>query len=161
MPKRQIFYSFHYDSDVMRTQQIRNIGAIDGNQPTSPNNWEVVKKAGDAAIKKWIDDNMNNRSCVVVLVGEKTYERKYVKYEIEKAWNEGKGLLGIYIHNIRCPRNGTCAKGKNPFDEFTFNGTDTKLSTKVNCYDPSPANAYNEITANLSAWIEDAIAARS
>lgn len=40
MAKRQIFYSFHFDNDVMRVQQIRNIGAIEDNKPISPNDWD-------------------------------------------------------------------------------------------------------------------------
>ena len=84
--KRQVFYSFHYKNDVMRVAQIRNIGAIEGNKPVSENEWEEVKKKGNQAIEKWIDDNMQNRSCVIVLVGEETSNRQWVKYEIEKAW---------------------------------------------------------------------------
>lgn len=38
--KRQVFYSFHFDNDAMRAQQIRNIGMIEGSEPVSPNNWE-------------------------------------------------------------------------------------------------------------------------
>ncbi len=79
--KRQIFYSFHFDKDVFRVQQIRNMGALEENKPVSPNDWETVKKGGDAAIEKWIDDNMKNRSCVVVLIGEDTYKRPWVKYD--------------------------------------------------------------------------------
>ena len=64
--KRQIFYSFHYDNDVFRVAQIRSIGALEDNKPVSANDWEKVKQGGDKAIEKWIDDNMNYRSCVVV-----------------------------------------------------------------------------------------------
>lgn len=52
MVKRQIFYSFHYEKDVWRVQQIRNMGVIDGNPPVSPNEWEEVKKKGGNAIRK-------------------------------------------------------------------------------------------------------------
>lgn len=41
---------------------------------------------------------------MVVLIGEDTAKRKWVKYEIKKAWNEGKGVLGIYIHNLKDPK---------------------------------------------------------
>ncbi len=67
--KRQVFYSFHYKNDVMRVQLVRNMGVIEGNTPVSANDWEEIKKKGDDAVKKWIDDNMNYRSCVIVLVG--------------------------------------------------------------------------------------------
>lgn len=159
MAKRQVFYSFHFDNDVMRVQQIRNIGAIEDNKPVSSNDWEEVKKKGDAGIKKWINDNMDYRSCVVVLIGEQTANRPWVKYEIEKAWNDGKGLLGIHIHNLKCPRNGTCSRGSNPFDQFNLKDG-RKLSSIVKCYNPDSTDAYNNIKNNIESWIEDAIAAR-
>lgn len=160
MPKRQIFYSFHFDNDVMRVQQIRNIGALEDNKPVSANDWEEVKKKGQASIEKWIDDNMKSRSCVVVLVGEKTADRPWVDYEIRKAWNDGKGLLGIYIHNLKCPRKGKSLKGSNPFDQINFK-SGSKLSSVVSCYDPSSNDTYNDIKDNIEQWIEKAIAQRT
>lgn len=134
--KRQVFYSFHFGNDVMRVQQIRNIGAIEGNEPVSPNNWEEIRRTGKSAVEKWIDDNMRHKSCVVVLVGSETANRKWVDYEIRKAWNEGKGLFGIYIHNLKDPRTGICRKGANPFDNVPLeNGQ--RLSSLVPCYDPN------------------------
>ena len=159
MAKRQVFYSFHYDNDVFRVQQIRNIGALEDNKPVSANEWESVKRGGEASIKKWIDDNLRYKSCVIVLVGEETANRKWVRYEIEKAWELGKGLVGVYIHNLKDPRTGKSSKGKNPFDQFEFNDG-TKLSSVVNCYNPKPNDAYNEIKNNLEDWIEEAIASR-
>lgn len=159
MPKRQIFYSFHFDNDVMRVQQVRNIGALEDNKPASPNQWEEVKRKGDASIEKWIDDNMKGRSCTVVLIGEETADRPWVKHEIKKAWEDGKGLLGIHINNLKCPRNGKGKNGKNPFDQFTF-----KQRGKVvvpSCYSPSINDAYNDIAGSLEDWVEAAIAQRS
>ncbi|MDP2301046.1 MAG: TIR domain-containing protein [Ignavibacteria bacterium] len=157
MAKRQIFYSFHFDNDVMRVQQIRNIGSLEENKPVSVNDWEQIKKGGDKSIEKWIDDNMKYKSCVVVLVGSSTANRQWVKYEIGKAWNDGKGLVGIYIHNLKCPRNGTCSQGSNPFDTFTFKDSDKKLSSVVKCYNPKSSDAYNDIAANIEIWVEEAI----
>ena len=112
---KQIFYSFHFGNDVMRVQQIRNIGVIEGNKPVTAQKWEEVKKAGNAAVEKWIDDNMKGKSAVVVLIGEETWNRPWVDFEIRKGWDSGKGVLGIHIHNIKCPTNGTCSVGANPF----------------------------------------------
>ena len=159
--KRQVFYSFHFDNDVMRVQQIRNIGSLEDNKPVSANDWEEVKKKGDAGIKKWINDNMDYRSCVVVLVGEKTAARPWVKYEIEKAWKDGKGLLGIYVHNLNCPKktkatgNGKCNQGANPFDSFKFKKGDKVYTIK--CHNPKSTDAYNDIKNNIEDWIEAAI----
>jgi len=158
MPKRQVFYSFHYANDVFRVQLIRNIGVIEDNKPVSENSWEDVKRKGDEGIKKWINDNMYYRSCVIVLIGAETATRKWVRYENKKAWVDKKGLLGIYIHNLNCPRNGTCSKGDNPFDHFTFQDG-TKLSSKVKCHNPNPNAPYKDIRDNLEAWVEEAIQA--
>lgn len=92
---RKAFYSFHYKQDNWRVSQVRNIGVIDGNQPASDNDWETIKKGGDKAIKKWIDDQLNGKSVAIVLIGEKTAGRKWINYEIENAWNNNKGVLGI------------------------------------------------------------------
>lgn len=159
MAKRQIFYSFHYDNDVFRVQQIRNIGALEENKPVSANEWETVKRGGETSIKKWIDENLKYKSCLVVLIGTETANRKWVKYEIEKAWNDGKAVLGIYIHNLKCPRNGTCSQGANPFEQFTLKNN-RQLSSIVKCYNPKSHDAYNDIKDNLEDWIEDAIANR-
>ena len=84
MTKRQVFYSFHYENDVMRVQQIRNIGVLEGYCPVSPNGWEEVKCKRDKDIKEWINNTMQYRSCVIVLIGEKTAHQKWVIYEIKK-----------------------------------------------------------------------------
>jgi len=158
MPKRKIFYSFHFDNDVMRVQQVRNMGVIEGNEPVKPNEWEEVKKKGQASIEKWIDETMVTKDCVIVLIGSDTHTRPWVKYEMKKAWESGKGLFGIHIHNLNCPNNGTCAKGKNPLDAFTFKSGDKIVTPMV--YDPKASDAYGEISRNLSTWVEAAIAQR-
>jgi hypothetical protein len=152
-----VFYSFHYDNDVNRVQLIRNIGAIAGEQPVRPNEWEAIKKQGDAAVEKWIDDNMKNKTCVVVLIGAETSERKWVKHEIKRAWELKKGLLGIYIHNIKCMNSGTCSKGNNPFQSWNVSGV--SMTTLVTTYDPSSASAYSDIEKNLQTWVATAVGA--
>lgn len=163
--KRQVFYSFHFDKDVFRVQQIRNMGVLDGDEPASPNEWEKLQKT-DGGVKKWIDNNMNYRSCVIVLIGEDTAKRPWVDYEIRKAWNDKKGILGIYVHNLCCPKKtketgvGTCKQGSNPFDNIKFT-TGSKMSSVVKCYNPKSSDAYNDIKNNIENWIEDAINSRN
>lgn len=159
MARVPVFYSFHFDNDVMRVQQIRQMGMIDGDEPVSKNDWETVKKRGDAAVEKWIDDNMNYKRCVVVLIGTDTHKRPWVIHEIKKAWVDGRGLIGIHIHNLNCPNNGTCSKGKNPFDQFTFK-KNSGVVVVPPVYDPPASNTYNHIKDNLAAWVDGAIALR-
>ncbi|MCO5110289.1 MAG: TIR domain-containing protein [Burkholderiaceae bacterium] len=117
---RKVFYSFHYQPDSWRVSQVRNIGAIEDNKPAKDNDWETVTKGGDKAIEKWIDEQMSGRSCVVVLIGSATANRKWINHEIKKAWADGKGLVGVHIHGLKNSEGKTCAKGANPFDGFTL-----------------------------------------
>ncbi len=161
MVKRRTFFSFHYRPDNWRAGQVRNIGAIEGNEPVSDNDWEAVTRGGDAAIKRWIDDQMYGKSCVIVLIGSQTSGRKWIKYEIQKAWNDGKGLLGIHIHNIQDRNGNQSAKGANPFYSLSLNGT--RLSSIVKAYDPPykrSTDVYAYIADNISDWVEEAIRIR-
>jgi len=158
---RKVFYSFHYDADNWRASKVRNIGAIEGNQPATDNDWESVKRGGDPAIQRWIDGQLSGRSCAIVLIGAGTAGRKWIKYEIEKAWNEKKGLLGIHIHKITDRYEKTSSKGVNPFAEYNINNV--PLTSIVQTYDPIGVDSkavYNYIAANLSTWIDTAIATR-
>lgn len=161
---RRVFYSFHYKPDNWRASQVRNIGVVEGNTPVSDNNWEAVKKGGDTAIQKWIDDQLNGRSCSIVLIGKDTAGRKWIKYEIEKTWNDGKGVLGIYIHNLKDSDGNQSSKGENPFDDFTMKRDNKKLSNIVKAYYPpysTSTNVYDYIKNNLDNWVEEAISIRN
>ena len=91
---RKVFFSFHFNNDFWRTQQVRNMNALEGNPLCSANAWEEVKKKGDAAVEQWIANEMRGRSCVIVLVGAETANRKWVRREIVKGWNDKKGVPG-------------------------------------------------------------------
>lgn len=159
---RKVFYSFYYKEDNWRASQVRNMGVIEGNQPVSDNDWEQIKIGGDEAIKRWINQQLNGRSCTIVLIGTNTAGRKWIKYEIEKSWNDKKGLLGIYIHNLKDADGNQSKKGRNPFDDFTLNGK--MLSQVVKTYDPPYSDSkkvYEYIQNNIASWVEEAISIRN
>ena len=159
--RRRVFFSFHYKPDNWRAAQVRNMGMVEGNTPVSDNDWESVTRGGDAAIKRWIDRQMYGKSCAIVLIGRQTSGRKWIKYEIQKAWNDGKGLLGIHIHNLQDRNGNQSAKGPNPFYNLSLNGT--RLSSIVKTYAPPhkrSTNVYAHIADNIADWAEDAIRIR-
>ncbi|NTU74200.1 TIR domain-containing protein [Candidatus Roizmanbacteria bacterium] len=163
MAKRNCFYSFHYIPDNWRAATVRSIGAIDGNKPTSDNNWETVKKGGDAAIEKWISDQMSGKSCVVVLAGSNTAGRKWINHEIIKGWDDGKGVVGIYIHGLKDSDGKVSSKGDNPFDYIGYGNTGKKLSSIVKCYNPTGSTSqerYDWISKHLANAVEEAIKIR-
>src|SRR5579864_8954402 len=128
---RKAFYSFHYKPDNSRASQVRNMGAIEGNVPVSDNDWESVTKGGDAAIQKWIAEQLVGTSCTIVLVGQNTAGRKWISHEISESWNRGKGVVGIHIHNLKDLAGLQSVSGTNPFDFVTFTNNKQKLSSVV------------------------------
>lgn len=161
--KRQVFYSFHYQLDSWRASQVRNIGVVEGNSPVSDNDWETIKKGGDEAIKRWINDQMRYRSCTVVLVGSNTANRRWINYEIVKAWNDRKGVVGIHIYGLKNREGNTSCKGDNPFDYITYGDSGKKLSSIAKCYNPQGSNSkevYDWISEHLSNAVEEAIQIR-
>jgi|HubBroStandDraft_6_1064221.scaffolds.fasta_scaffold33397_2 hypothetical protein len=158
---RKVFYSFHYDNDCWRTQQIRNIGFIDGSRPVTANAWEAVKRGGDSAVEKWIADQLVGRSCTVVLVGADTANRKWVLHEIVESWNAKKGIVGIRVNRLKDSSGHQSSAGANPFDSVTVGGK--PLSSVVKLYSPTSqisTEAYAAITNGISNWIEEAIEIR-
>ncbi len=157
---RRVFYSFHYKPDSQRAAQVRNIGSIEGNESATDNDWETVTKGGDATIKKWIADQMNYRTCTVVLVGSNTANRKWINHEIVKSWDENMGVVGIHIHGLKNLDSETSSKGKNPFEYLTHVNSGKRLSSIVKCYDPGGRTSrekYDWISKYLADAIEEAI----
>jgi hypothetical protein len=160
---KRVFFSFHYKPDNWRASQVRQMGVIEGDAPVSDNDWEKITKGGDDAIKRWIADQMSGKSCAVVLIGAETAGRKWINHEIIKAWDDKKGVLGVYIHNLKNSDQNQSTIGGNPFDNITLGTNGLKLSTVVKAYDPPYADsskAYCYIKENLSSWVEAAIKIR-
>lgn len=159
---RKVFYSFHYNNDCWRTQQVRNIGFIEGSKPVSANDWEEVKRGGNAAVEKWIANQLSGRSCTVVLVGAETANRKWVRYETIESWNSGKGVVGIRIHSLKDSDGNQSVAGPNPFETLTVG--EKPMSSIVKLYRPtstSSTEAYAAIVGGISDWIEEAIEIRN
>ncbi|HMR72619.1 MAG TPA: TIR domain-containing protein [Candidatus Saccharibacteria bacterium] len=140
---RKVFFSFHYARDAWRVAQVRNSNVIT-NLEKSPfydkAEWESIKRNGDQAVKNWIDKQLAGTSVTVVLIGKETASRKWVKYEIQKSIELGKGLLGVHISGIKDQNGDTDTLGANP------------LPTGYPVYKWNANNG----AANLGKWIEDA-----
>ena len=155
---RKVFYSFHYEPDNWRAAQVRNMGVIEGNSPASDNDWESVKRGGDPAIASWIDRQLHGKSCAVVLIGAQTAGRKWIDYEIKTAWEGGKGLLGIYIHNLKGRDGRPSLPGMSPFTGFRVG--EKPLTSIVKAYNPPYSDSkqvHAYIFRNFADWIEEAI----
>jgi hypothetical protein len=160
---RKVFYSFHYDADGARVSQVRNMGVVEGSPIASDNEWESIKRGGDRAIQAWIDAQMSGTSCCVVLIGTATANRKWVNYEIAKAWNQRKGVVGIHIYELKNLQGEKATRGPNPLD-YVYISAGRPVSSVAKTYDPPQFDSrevYAHIKTNLPAWIEEAIRLRT
>lgn len=155
---RKTFFSFHYENDIWRANQVRNSWVTKPNTEaagfTDAAAFEEVKKGGDAAIKKWIDTQLSGTSVTVVLIGAETSDRNYVKYELQKSFEKGNGLVGIYIHQIKDSKGNVSSKGSNQFGEIGKDdkGNSVYFSSSYTSYDWVDDDGYN----NIGKWIEAA-----
>jgi hypothetical protein len=161
----QCFYSFHFKPDNWRAATVRSIGVIDGNKPASDNEWESITSGidKDQKIKSWIARQMQGKACAIVLVGAETSNRKWINYEIVKAWDDGLGVVGINIHGLKNNDGVISTQGANPFSVISHGPTKKQLSEIVKCYNPTGANSrerYDWIVRNLANAVEEAITIR-
>lgn len=149
---RRVFFSFHYERDNWRASQVRNSWVTKPDRETAgfwdAAEWESVKKQGDIAVKRWINNQLEGTSVTVVLIGAETSSRKWVRYEIEKSYEKGNGIVFIYIHKLKDKDGNTDKKGDTDFGKI--NGHD--FSDLYTIYDWVDDNGYE----NLGDWVERA-----
>lgn len=155
---RRVFFSFQYKNDVWRAMQVRNSWVIKDDRKASgfidAAAFEELKKKGDDSIKRWIRDQLVGTSVTVVLIGKDTSNREYIKYELEKSWEKGNGILGIYVHNLKDKDGYTSKKGDNSFGPiFTSYKDDKKyFFERFKTFNWKTDDGYN----NIGKWIEEA-----
>ena len=154
---RRVFFSFYYERDIWRANQIRNSWVTKPDRETAgfwdAASWESVKKQGNDAIRRWINSQLEGTSVTVVLIGAETSNREWVRYEILKSYERGNGMLGIYTHKIKDREGKTDTKGENHFGEiFKKNGKSVYFWQLYSTYDWIDDNGYDK----LGDWIEKA-----
>lgn len=120
--KRRVFFSFHYQNDIWRVNQVRQSwrynhvntreteGFFDGSI------WESSKRTGPDSLKALIREGVKNTSVTCVLVGSQTYQRRWVRYEIARSVVKGNGLLAVKVHRMGDSQGKVSSEGPNPLD---------------------------------------------
>jgi MTH538 TIR-like domain (DUF1863) len=156
---RHVFYSLHYDADRSRVAGILGASALQGNLEAKLPEWDKIKRSGDFAIKRWVENALKGRSCCVVLIGAQTASRPWVRYEIRRAHELKLAMFGIHVHHLADAKGLQSAKGDNPFEH-----PDSGLgggAASVLVFDPPETEsklAYRHIVDNLADWAELAVA---
>lgn len=154
---RRVFFSFHYERDIWRANVVRNSWVTKEREAAGfwdASLWEEAQKKGEEAIKKMIEDGLKNTSVAAVLIGRETSGRKWVRYEVRRSHEDGKGLLAVYIHGIEDNGGKTDEKGDTHFGEIgtDANGKSVYFSQLYPSYDWVADKGYD----NFGEWVENA-----
>lgn len=76
--------------------------------------YEDAKRSGADAVSRLILKHLENTTVTVVLIGEDTASRSWVRYEIDQSIARKNGLLGIYIHHLKDQNGLTTPGGPKP-----------------------------------------------
>jgi hypothetical protein len=148
---RRVFFSFHYQKDIWRVNQVRNSGEftdVTGVDTFYDNSlWEAAKKKGEAALKKLIAEGMHNSSMTTVLAASETWRRPWVVYEMVKSFERGNGLMTLWIDQVKDAAGKTSTRGYNPLACVNFELTSDGKAAAITYYDGSIWKAYGTIDA--------------
>lgn len=114
---RRVFFSFHFDDDIWRANQVRNANVVEGPDVAGffdHSEYEEAQKTGDEGIKRMINRHLKDTSVTIVLIGTNTASRRWVKYEIAQSIAQKNGLLGVYIHHLKDRNSETSTRGPKP-----------------------------------------------
>src|ERR1017187_6481845 len=136
---RTVFFSFHYQRDIMRAQIVKQHYVTKGNYAAAGffdgSLEEKAKKDGDEVVRKMINTGLDGCTVLCLLIGKETYDRRWVHYEIFKSIELGMGVLGIRIHQISDPNHGADEAGHNPFNCLGYGIKSGKLCPMIHYKD--------------------------
>tara|TARA_B100000315_G_C14300988_1_gene461842 strand:+ start:63 stop:506 length:444 start_codon:yes stop_codon:yes gene_type:complete len=116
--ERKVFFCFDYQRDLWRVKKIINLPHITSCAAAGfldDELWEETEMKGDEAVKKLIDDSLENTSVTVLCIGERTVSRKFIDYEIEQSIRRGNGIVGIQIHHLKDTQGNVDSAGNIPY----------------------------------------------
>jgi len=104
--RRHVFISHHHKDDAGvdgMTKLLGDAGCQIRNSSIRafrPENQERMKngKVSDETIRRWLRSKISWAGTVVVLIGKETHSRRWVDWEIEQAFRQGKRIIGVWEH---------------------------------------------------------------
>ena len=126
---RRVFFSFHYQDVIdFRANVVRNHWLTKPDREDAgffdASIWENAKRTSPLAVKRLINKEVQNTSVTVVLIGSKTYVRRWVRYEIIKSMEKGNTILGVHVNGIKGKNGREKALGPNPFNYLGYKYSD-------------------------------------
>ena len=158
-PPRRTFFSFHYQKDVSRAHVVRNSWVTKDEREEAgffdASVFESKKRVSEDALKSFLTDALNGTSVTCVLIGEDTYARPWVRYELVRSFEQGKGLFGIRVHGLKDLQQRFGTAGLNPFDCLAYRVEKDRVywqelnGTTWQGYDRVPSMKLSDVAYNL------------
>lgn len=116
---RRTFFSFHHDEDNWRAWNVRNSWVVRSQDQIDrgffdSSVFEATKNESATALKNFLRNGLENTSVTCVLTGEKTWQRRWVRYEIVRSVLKGNGLLTVDIYGVKNRTGVVGVKGADP-----------------------------------------------
>jgi hypothetical protein len=160
---KRVFFSFHYQNVAdFRVNVIRNHWLTKSDREAAgffdASVWEKAMKESDLALKRMINSAIGNTSNTCVLIGEGTYNRRWVRYEIFKSLASGNHLFAIHLNKIKDRFQQTLNYGLNPFDYVGYKySEDGKKLTPIELIDGKWSASQDYPTYNLKSQVSEAM----
>lgn len=156
---RRTFFSFHYDLDVSRAQVVKNSWVAKPNREQAGffdgSVIENRRRQGGDVLKRFLTEALDGASVTCVLMGAETYLRPWVRYELVRSFQQGKGMLGVWINAIKNLRGETATAGGNSFDYLAFRVANDRVywqeknGEQWTNYDAVPSMALADVAYDL------------
>lgn len=116
---RRVYFAFHYqDVAEFRANVVRNHWVTKPDREAAgyfdASIWEEAQKQGDLALKRLINGALERTTVTCVLVGSKTFERPWVRYELAKSFVRGNKILAVHVNSCKGRDSNTKVLGPNP-----------------------------------------------
>ena len=102
-PRRKVFISYHHGDTLLTGDQyyydqLTKAASVQFQLMSDNSLDRKVDSTNVAYVMQRIRDNhITGSTCTIVLCGAKTFERKYVDWEIKATLDRGKGLIGVSL----------------------------------------------------------------
>ena len=154
---RRLYFTFDYQNDLWRANIVRNSWVTARRNADGfwdKLQWDSIKGMGDQTIKRNIHKALSKTSVTVVLIGQRTWQRKWIRYEIVESYRRGNGILGVHINDFKDQNGRRTSKGDNPFHFIYIENKDREVyfSELYKTYDWT----YNNGFKNFGLWVEQA-----
>ncbi len=99
--KRRVFVSYHHGGDRSYYEMFRNTlcGQFDVVHDNSPDR-EIDSDDAEYVLRRLREHHITGSSCTIVLVGQETWGRRYVDWEIEATLDKQHGLIAVRLPSL-------------------------------------------------------------